>query len=204
MAETWYTIGSFTFPSSWGGILASFVLTYLFLYFWNREASDWYSSAVFTFVIVWKLSVIVVNYQMVIEHPLTILYFHGGKVGYWLGLLAALIYTFLKRTVSSTNVITSWISTVVFFELVYHLLELDFLLAVIQFIINGTLFIFLFKKSNGPKWDLWAVQFVIVFTLLQFFFQSILEGFAFTTVTWTYLAVMIYLILLYGRRKHIE
>ena len=204
MAETWYTIGSFTFPSPWGGILASFVLTYLFLYFWNREASDWYSSAVFTFVIVWKLSVIVVDYQMVIEHPLTILYFHGGKIGYWLGILAALIYVYLKKRVSSTNVITSWISTVVFFELVYHLLELDFLLAVIQFVINGTLFIFLLKKSNGPKWDMWAVQFVIVFTLLQFFYQSILEGFAFTTDTWTYLAVMIYLILLYGRRKHIE
>ncbi|MFI8687976.1 hypothetical protein [Rossellomorea sp. NPDC077527] len=204
MAETWYTIGSFTFPSSWGGILASLILTYLFLYFWNREASDWYSSAVFIFIIVWKLSVIVVDYPMVIEHPLTILYFHGGKIGYWLGILTTLIYIYLKKRVSSTNVITSWISTVVFFEMVYHLLELDFLLAVIHFITNGTLLVFLLKKSNGPKWDLWAVQFVIVFTLLQFFFQSILEGFAFTTVTWTYLAVMIYLILLYGRRKHIE
>ncbi|MBN8193929.1 hypothetical protein JI667_17405 [Bacillus sp. NTK074B] len=204
MPEMWYSIGSFTFPSSWGAILASFFLTYLFLYFWNRTSSDWYSNAVFYFLITWKLSVIVVDFQTVITHPLTILYFHGGRMGYWLGILTALLYLFLKRGVSTSVLIAAWVSTMVFFEFVYRLLELDVLSGVIQFIINSTLFLLLLKKSRGEKREVWIVQLVVVFTLLQLLFQSLNEGFIFTTVTWTYIVVMIYLIALSGRRNHIE
>ncbi|MGG4169125.1 hypothetical protein ABEW00_16915 [Rossellomorea vietnamensis] len=76
MDERWYTIGSLTFPSAWGAIILSFILTYSFLYFWNRKASDWYSNGIFYYLLIWKLSVIVVDFQNVIEHPITILYFH--------------------------------------------------------------------------------------------------------------------------------
>ena len=204
MPEMWYSIGSFTFPSSWGAIIASFVLTYLFLYFWNRKASDWYSSAVFYFILTWKLSVIVVDFQTVIDHPLTILYFHGGRVGYWLGILAALLYIILKRGVSPSIVVIAWTSTMVSFEFVHRILELDILSGVIQLIINGILFLFLLKKSSGLKREIWIVQLVVVFTLLQLLFHSLNAGFTFTTVTWTYVVVMIYLIALCGRRNHIE
>ncbi|WP_061810145.1 hypothetical protein [Rossellomorea vietnamensis] len=199
MDERWYTIGSLTFPSTWGAIIASFILTFLFLYFWNRKASDWYSNGVFYFLVIWKLSVIVVDFQNVIEHPITILYFHGGKLGYWIGLLTVLSYIFVKRADRTSHLVIAWMGTVVFFELVVHLLQFDILAGVFQFIINGALILFLLKKENDS--DTWAIQLVIVFTLLQLLFQSINGGFMFTTVTWTYLIVMVYLIFFNGRWK---
>ncbi|MEI2664790.1 hypothetical protein [Rossellomorea sp. LJF3] len=192
MDERWYTIGSFTFPSTWGAIIASFILTFLFLYFWNRKASDWYSNGIFYFLIIWKLSVIVVDFQNVIEHPITILYFNGGRWGYWLGLLTVLLYIFVKRADRTSHLVIAWMCTVVFFELVVHLLQFDVLAGVFQFIINGTLILFLLKKENDR--DIWAVQLVTVFTFLQLLYQSIHGGFVFNTVTWTYLTVMVYLI----------
>jgi hypothetical protein len=201
MAERWYTIGSFTFPASWGAIIASFILTYLFLYFWNRKASDWYSSGVFYFLIIWKLSVIVVDFQTVIEHPITLLYFHGGRVGYWLGILTALLYIFVKKADGTTHLVIAWMSTIIVYEFVVHLLESDILAGFIQFVINGVLFLFLLRKVKGSNCDTCAIQLVIVFTLLQLLSHSLGGGFVFNTVTWTYLIVMIYLIFFYGRRK---
>lgn len=199
MDERWYTVGSLTFPSIWGAIIASFILTFLFLYFWNRKASDWYSMEFFYFLVIWKLSVILVDFQNVIEHPITILYFNGGMWGYWLGLLTVLLFIFVKRVDRTSHLVIAWMSTVVFFELIFHLLQFDILAGVFQFIINGALILFLLKKENDS--DTWAIQLVIVFTLLQQLFQSIYGGFMFTTVTWTYLIVMVYLIFFNGRWK---
>ncbi|PFA67388.1 hypothetical protein CN378_11115 [Bacillus sp. AFS015802] len=204
MAERWYTIGSFTFPASWVAIIASFILTYVFLYFWSRKTSDWYSDGVFYFLLIWKLSVLVVDFQMVIKHPITILYFHGGMVGYWLGIMTVLFYIFFKKTAGTSYLVFAWISTVAFYELVAHLLGADFLVAVTQFVINGGVTLFLLKKIKGSDRDTWAVQLVVVFTLLQLFFHSMYGDAVFTTVTWTYLLVMIYLIFFYVRRKHNE
>ncbi|OXS58485.1 hypothetical protein B0G93_11429 [Bacillus sp. V-88] len=199
MDERWYTIGSFTFPSTWGAIIASFILTFLFLYFWNRKASDWYSNGIFYFLVIWKLSVIVVDFHNVIEHPITILYFNGGRWGYWLGLLSLLLYIFVKRADRTFRLVIAWMSTVVFFELVFRLLESNILAGVSQFIINCILILFLLKKENDR--DTWAIQLVIVFTLFQLLLHSVHGGFVFTTVTWTYLIVMVYLIFLNGRWK---
>ncbi|PFG04687.1 hypothetical protein [Bacillus sp. es.034] len=199
MDERWYSIGSFTFPSTWGAIITSFILTFLFLYFWNRKASDWYSNGIFYFLVIWKLSVIVVDFQNVIEHPITILYYHGGRWGYWLGLLTVLLYIFVKRADTVYRLVIVWMSTVVFFELVVHLLEFDILVGVIQFSLNGALVLFLLKKEDDG--DTWAIQLVVVFSLLQLLLHSIHGGFVYTTVTWTYLIVMVYLIFFNGRWK---
>ncbi|WP_201716005.1 hypothetical protein [Rossellomorea arthrocnemi] len=204
MIERWYTIGSFTFPSSWGAVMASFILTFLLLFFWNKKASDWYSNSIFYFVLIWKLSVIIVDFQTVIDHPFTAVYFHGGRIGFWLGLIGALVYVSFKKRVDPTDLTIAWISTVVFYEFACHLLDGEILIGTIQLITNGFLFVFLLKKSKGPLQDKWAVQLVTVFTLLQLLFHSINEGFAYTTITWSYLMVMIYLIFFNRRRNYIE
>lgn len=204
MPEKWYTIGSFTFPSSWGAILTSFILTFLLLFFVNRKASDWYANSVFYFLLVWKLSVIIVDLQTVIKHPITILYFHGGRVGYWLGLIGAFLYIFFKKVDKRSNQVMAWMSTIVFFEFAFRILENEFLVAFIQFIMNSAILLFVRMKTKEPKGDIWTVQMLIVFTLLQLFTRSFNGGFEFTTVTWTYILVMTYFIFLYVRRKHIE
>ncbi|WP_299743132.1 hypothetical protein [Rossellomorea sp. y25] len=205
MIEQWYTIGSFTFPASWGAIISSVILTFLFLFFWDRKASDWYSNGIFTFLLVWKLSVIVVDFQTVMKHPITILYFHGGVVGYWLGLIAALTYIFVKKVDHPSTIIISWMVTVLVFEAVLHMLHHHYLLAGIQVLLNLLITVFFIKKASDSGGDIWAGQLLVMFTLVQLFLSAFIGGFEFTVTTWTYLIMMTYLIFLLNiRRKHNE
>jgi hypothetical protein len=205
MTEQWYTIGSFTFPASWGAIIASFILTFLFLYFWNRKASDWYSNSIFSFFLVWKLSVIVVDFQTVMEHPITILYFHGGVIGYWLGLIAALTYIFVKKIDRPATIIIPWMVTVLVFEAVLHMLHHHYLVAGIQVVLNLLILVFFIKKTSDPGGDIWAGQLLVMFTLVQLFLSAFIGGFELTVTVWTYLIMMTYLIFLLNvRRKQNE
>ncbi|BCB05675.1 hypothetical protein KH172YL63_38080 [Bacillus sp. KH172YL63] len=186
-------------------MLASFFLTFLLLHFWNRKASDWYSTGIILFILVWKLSVIIVDFQTVIKHPLTLIYFHGGTVGYWSGLLAAGGYLLLKRVDQISVTILVWLITVLFFELVFHLLEKEYLIGSIQFVFNGALLLYVKGKVRGAKGNVWSGQLLIVFTLLQILFHSINGAFELTTADWTYLVAAAYFtFLLFVRRKQSE
>ena len=43
------------------------------------------------FLIVWKFSVILTDFNTIIQFPLSILYFNGGRIGVYLGLLAVIV-----------------------------------------------------------------------------------------------------------------
>lgn len=90
----WYTIGSFTFPASWAAIVISFLLTgiILRLLFKKQNIVDLYGNAVFIFIIIWKLSIVIFDFKTTISNPMTIVYFHGGLKGYWLGIMTVCIY----------------------------------------------------------------------------------------------------------------
>ncbi|WP_064093058.1 hypothetical protein [Rossellomorea aquimaris] len=202
MNQQWYTIGSFTFPASWAAIIISFVITFLFLYFWNRKASDWYSNAIFYFILVWKLSVILVDFQTVLAHPITILYFHGGVIGYALGILAVLLYTFFKKE-NPYYVIVGWVTTALVYETVMQLLQEEYILGGIQLLVNLSLLFILIKGIKLPRKKEWAFQLLILFTLGQILFQAF-RGIELNISFWTNLIIMTSLIYLLKSREETQ
>ena len=101
------SIGSVTVQASWVAIVSAILITSLFLYVRKEKViADWYSNAVFLFILTWKLSVILFQFKMAISHPLTLLYFNGGMKGYWLGIAAIGIYTFFKLKKTSSVIHT--------------------------------------------------------------------------------------------------
>ncbi|PID14378.1 hypothetical protein CSV63_12680 [Sporosarcina sp. P34] len=86
----YYPIGSITMPSSWIAFMAGFLVTYLFirLYF-GKVHAERIGDLFFYIVIIWKVSVIATDFTMVMKNPLSILYFHGGKFGWILGVVVA-------------------------------------------------------------------------------------------------------------------
>lgn len=90
----YYLIGKITVPSSWLAFVLSFVITWLFIriYFGKREGET-AGNLFFYTVIIWKLSVILTDFQTVIRHPLSILYFHGGLFGWLLAVVTAGLLT---------------------------------------------------------------------------------------------------------------
>ena len=82
-----FIIGSLTVPSTWIALITAFVVAYSAVRIRiGKYTADILLDAVFYFIIVWKLSVIFTNFNTVIKSPLSIIYFDGGILGFYLGL----------------------------------------------------------------------------------------------------------------------
>ena len=85
---SFFTIGSLSVPSSWIALMAAFVVAYSAVRFrYGKKHAEIIGDAFFYLVIVWKLSVVLTDFDSVLRSPLAIVYFHGGVVGFYLGLL---------------------------------------------------------------------------------------------------------------------
>ena len=85
-----FIIGKTTVPSSWGALIVAFVVAYATIRIrYGKKIAGLLVDAIFYFVLVWKLSVILTDFVSVIKSPLSIIYFNGGLVGFYLGLFAA-------------------------------------------------------------------------------------------------------------------
>lgn len=88
LVTQYYPVGSITVPSSWIAVIAGFVMTYLFIrIYFGKAAGERIGNTFFNLVIIWKLSVILTDFSTVIHYPLSILYFHGGTVGWILAII---------------------------------------------------------------------------------------------------------------------
>ncbi|WP_102692903.1 hypothetical protein [Rummeliibacillus pycnus] len=84
----WYSLKTLMIPSSWVALVSSFVLMWLLLrVLYRKEIANIFLDAVLQLILVWKFSVIVTDFSMVIKQPLTILYFNGGMMGFGIGIL---------------------------------------------------------------------------------------------------------------------
>jgi hypothetical protein len=111
----WYSIGAFTFPSVWGAVVIAFVVTGIFLRLYDSQRpTEWFGNSVFWFILTWKLSFILFNFPAFIRQPLSVIYFHGGMKGFWLGTAAALVYIFIKG--KRKYVISAWVLFVLIYE----------------------------------------------------------------------------------------
>lgn len=167
----WYSIGALTFPASWGAIFSAFVLISLVLHFYrNKKLSDWYGNAIFIFLALWKLSVILFQFKLSIANPFNILYFHGGLKGYWLGIIGVVLYTVYnthRNPLPRAEMIQTWAYTVMVYEMAFIIWNGE---AVVYFLIQGIIagiFIWLFKLRQATM-----TQLLILFTCSQGLFYS--------------------------------
>ncbi|MFC4409530.1 hypothetical protein ACFOZY_03655 [Chungangia koreensis] len=121
----WFILKSLTIPSSWIALLAAFIITGLIV--WKRygkQAENMYSDIVIIFIVVWKLSVVVTDFNMVVDSPLMILYFNGGQTGIYLGVVAALIRTFfaLKKNGFSVKDTEIALFSIILIQCIYQVL----------------------------------------------------------------------------------
>ncbi|AKS38156.1 membrane-associated thiol-disulfide oxidoreductase [Anoxybacillus gonensis] len=81
-------------------LVASLVMTYLFFYYGvfvlkvERRMMDMIFNSFVYGLIIWKLSYGIVHPNMVLENPLTLLYFNGGVVGLVLAGVFIVVYTY--------------------------------------------------------------------------------------------------------------
>ena len=169
----WFIIKSLTVPSSWIAIVAAFILTGLVV--WKRygkQSADMYSDLVFLWILVWKLSVIVTDFDLVVDSPMSILYFNGGNIGFYLALLITGIRAFfvLKKNGFSVKDTEVLLVSLILIQCVYQLMMVFLndgmnwqgLLTV--FIFSVMAFAVLYFSSKGR---LWRMQLAIIMLLLM-------------------------------------
>lgn len=191
----WVSVGPVSVPTSWAAIVSAFLITGAYLFITKKKAaSDWYGNAIFTFIVTWKLSVILFYLKMTLANPLNILYFNGGVKGYGLGILGALLYTVLSKrrsVIGFSEAMLSWIITVSVYELVYGILnEEAIIMIIIQFLVNLVLVVLNIIKTPDRKW---LMQIMVLFTSMQGLFYTLkADLFSLPMATYGLLAIFFY------------
>lgn len=94
----WYSIRALTLPATAIALLITFFIVWLILRLqFSKKWSEAYSDAAFTFILVWKFSLLVTDFKTVVAQPISLLYFNGGTVGVFLGAIVASLQIWRKR-----------------------------------------------------------------------------------------------------------
>ncbi|KOS60692.1 hypothetical protein FJQ98_04305 [Lysinibacillus agricola] len=94
----WFSIRTLTLPATAVALLAAFFIVWLVLRVqFPKKWSEVYGDAALTFILVWKFSIIVTDFKAVIAQPFALLYFNGGTIGVFLGVMAASLQLWRKR-----------------------------------------------------------------------------------------------------------
>ncbi|MGM0843823.1 MAG: hypothetical protein ACQEUT_02515 [Bacillota bacterium] len=163
----WFSIGAFTFPSTWGALVAAFIVTGIFLWlYYGKDKVDWFGNSVFWFIITWKFSVILFDFSGFINQPLTALYFNGGYKGFWLGVAVALSYIYFKGT--KQQLISAWMLVVLVYEgAAEFLAESGSILSAVNVLVGFSLFYLLLKKGKEAMWLLLFIGIQLLVNLIE-------------------------------------
>ncbi len=201
----WFIIKSLTIPSSWVAVLLAILITGIIMWRkFGKETEDWYSDAAILFLLVWKLSVVITDFQMIVESPLSILYFNGGKEGIFIGLIVALsrlLWRFKRKNWPQYELVAMLFSMVMIQSLYQIFMVLLNEAALWQKIITVVLFVGLstltWLKISISR--IWQIQLTILFLFIHIFVallqpQGMLQTPLYVTAIFVICGVVVYLI----------
>lgn len=94
----WFSVRTLTLPATAVALLVAFFIVWLVIRVqFPKKWAGVYGDAVFTFILVWKFSVIVTDFKAVIAQPFALLYFNGGTIGVFLGVMAVSLQLWWSR-----------------------------------------------------------------------------------------------------------
>lgn len=203
-----YSIGTLMMPSTWIALIIAFVVAYGAVRIrFGKQLAAVLADAIFYFIIVWKLSVILTDFNSVINSPLSLVYFHGGLVGFYLGLFAAgvrIVIEIKKHTLTAIEIAALFTGAVLIqaiFQVMMVFLNEGGLVAQIATVTIFTLFA-LFVWLMIGKSTVWPLQLVLLFIAIHLFtaaFQE--EGLTGTPVIATVCMGLFFGTLLFKKRE---
>lgn len=119
----WFSIRALTLPATAVALLVAFFIVWLVLRIqFSKRWSGVYGDAIFTFILVWKFSLIVTDFKAVLAQPLALVYFNGGTIGVYCGVFAVLLQFLWKRKVLLPDVegVTASVWAIVLTQSIYQ------------------------------------------------------------------------------------
>lgn len=95
---TYVPIFHLTVPAVWVAVLLGAAVASLMMRFvMGNKTGDWYWNAVTLYILVWKSSYILFNFDYFLDMPLSLLYFNGGLYGHLLAIALVSGYLVLAQ-----------------------------------------------------------------------------------------------------------
>lgn len=200
---TLFNFGSLTFPAIWLAASLSLILTsFFYRVLSGKKAGDWYWNGFFLYFLVWKLSYIVFNLKMVLDMPLSIVYFNGSTKGHVLALSILSFYLLFIAVKKHSSIFeeSAQIFLLYFFcyEAIIKILEQNIIESLIHFILlTGYLFFLYFLKQKKISFSKQIFILIIMFKLLIFsLFHSILS---IETLTFSWIGITMLILLIFDK-----
>jgi len=176
---SFFTIGSLSVPSSWIALMAAFIVAYSAVRLrYGKKHAEIIGDAFFYLVIIWKLSVVLTDFESVLRSPLAIVYFHGGVVGFYLGLLfiaGKSLWDMKKERLGAEEfraLFTGAVLVQVGYQVMMVLLNEGELIAQVVTVVVFGLFSVFFWMNSGKAGN-WPVQLVLVFMSVHVFVAAV-------------------------------
>ena len=88
VVTNYFQIANLSAPSSWIAFMVGVVLAYVAVRVrFGKPQGDRVADAFFTLVLIWKFSILLTDFKSVLRSPMAFIYFDGGTIGFFLGLL---------------------------------------------------------------------------------------------------------------------
>lgn len=165
-----YLIGGVTVPTSWVAFIIGVVVAYFMIRIrFGKQRAEQFSDTAILIVLVWKLSVILTDFSTIIRHPLSLLYFHGGTIGFYVGVIVAFGYILFQwkrkqRTfLDATAYFYGFLVAQSIYQLLMALLNDGYLLVRMVSILVSVAMLFL------AWWKLRSDQYILVIQMLLIF-----------------------------------
>ena len=166
----WYTIFNLSLPATSLAVLGAMSMTILFLFILKRRKwIDSFLNYFVLFILVWKFSYIITNWQDVMDYPLSMLYFDGGTFGIALAAIILFIYSVL-RVKSEKDTIQQqsfyWLSMYSSSQFLYALLNDGVLwLTILMVVFNLAILILILWQRSFEKMDRFALRMTLMYLL---------------------------------------
>ncbi|MCH4827298.1 hypothetical protein [Planococcus halocryophilus] len=165
-----------TIPAIWVSVLIAAALTNFLLRFALKEKpGDWLWNAVSLYILIWKLSYILFNFENFLEMPLSILYFNGGLYGHLLGIVLVIVYltvTLIKQPKLANQPVFAWLLFFVSYQAVLQIFENNVLEAIFHsllLIVSILAIRYLVKRADVPTDLLLAALFTLELLIVSVF-----------------------------------
>lgn len=171
----WYIIKSLTVPSSWIAVILAILITGIVLWrVFGKVTEQWFSDTSILFLLAWKLSVVITDFDMIIDFPLSILYFNGGTTGLFIGLivaLARLLWLLRRQGWPERELVAMLIALVMVQSLYQFIMVLLNETALWQKVITAMLFVGLTTLTwlKASISSVWRIQLTLMFLGIHIF-----------------------------------
>lgn len=198
------SFGSITVPTKWLLLAVAFLISYLLLKLRKKPAFsaivfDAISNSLFMGILVLKLSLLLLEPSLIIKNPMSLLYFTGGDLGYWLAVCIALL-TFLwetkKNGLQFELSIKALFSYILYTILIYHGAQLFFNPGwdhALNLLFAAFVFVWLFVAKKGFSY----YPLLVGFALFQLVLTNLFGG---TSYEYIFYSLLIVVLLLFKKQ----